>query len=170
MKKVIKELIPYIIIVIVVVLFRTFIATPVVVDGPSMDPTLKNGELLILEKVDKKYHRMDIVIVKTMIDGSKERLVKRIIGLPGEYIEYKHDKLYVNGKPVKDKFASDTERFSIKELYHKKKIPEGYYFVMGDNRGVSLDSRDKRVGFIKKEEIVGKAVFRIFPFNKIGGI
>ncbi len=170
MKRIVKELIPYIIIVICVVLFRTFIATPVVVDGPSMDPTLKNGQLLILEKIDKNYKRMDIVIVKTKIDGSKERLVKRIIGLPGEIIEYKHDKLYVNGKIVKDQFSSITDRFSIEEIYNTKKIPEGYYFVMGDNRNVSLDSRDKRVGFIKKNEIVGKAVFRIFPFNKIGGI
>lgn len=170
MKRIVKELIPYIIIVICVVLFRTFIATPVVVDGPSMDPTLKNGQLLILEKIDKNYKRMDIVVVKTKIDGSKERLVKRIIGLPGEIIEYKHDKLYVNGKIVKDQFSSITDRFSIEEIYNTKKIPEGYYFVMGDNRNVSLDSRDKRVGFIKKNEIVGKAVFRIFPFNKIGGI
>ena len=170
MKRFIKELIPYIVIVIVVVLFRTFIATPVVVDGPSMDPTLRNGQLLILEKLDKNYKRMDIVIVKTKIDGSKERLVKRIIGLPGESIEYKHDKLYVNGKVVEDEFASITDRFSIEKLYKTKKIPNGYYFVMGDNRNVSLDSRDKRLGFVKKEDIVGKAIFRIFPFNKIGKI
>ena len=170
MKRIIRELIPYIVIVIVVVLFRTFIATPVVVDGPSMDPTLRNGQLLILEKLDKDYKRMDIVIVKTKIDGSRERLVKRIIGLPGETIEYKHDKLYVNGKVVDDEFASITERFSVEELYRTKKIPEGYYFVMGDNRNVSLDSRDKRVGFVKKKDIVGKAIFRIFPFNKVGKI
>ena len=170
MKRIIRELIPYIIIVVVVVLFRSFIATPVVVDGPSMDPTLKNGQLLILEKVNKKYQRMDIVVVKTKIDGSKERLVKRVIGLPGESIEYKHDKLYINGKVVKDKFANITDRFSIEELYKTKKIPKGYYFVMGDNREVSLDSRDRRVGFVKKKDIVGKAIFRIFPFNKIGKI
>lgn len=168
MKKFIKELIPYVVIVICVVLFRTFIATPVIVDGSSMDPTLKNGQILILNKLVKNYKRFDVVVVDSKIYGKKERLVKRIIGLPGDSIEFKHDKLYIKGKIVKDKFSNITDRFSLERTYNIKKIPEGYYFVMGDNRNNSLDSRDSRVGLIKKKNIVGKSSIRIFPLNRIG--
>ncbi len=167
-KKFIKGIVPYAFIVVFVILFRTFIATPVVVDGPSMDPTLKNGQLLILNKIPIKHKRFEIVVVKKNINGKKERLVKRIIGMPGESVEYKHRKLYINGVKVKDKFAKNTERFIMSDVYDKKKIPNDYYFVMGDNRDVSLDSRDPLVGFISEDEIVGNAVFRIWPFNKLG--
>ena len=167
-KKIIKDLIPYAFIILFVVAFRSFVATPVVVDGPSMDPTLANGQILILYKLSHQYDRFDIVVVKTNINGSKERLVKRIIGLPGDKVEYKKNNLYINDKKVKDKFAKDTEGFSLEEIYDKERIPNGYYFVMGDNREESLDSRDIRVGLIKKSDIVGKAVFRIWPFTKIG--
>ena len=170
MKNFIKGLIPYIFIVIFVVTFRTLIATPVVVYGPSMEPTLKNGNLLILYKLPQKFSRFDVVIVKTKINGNKERLVKRVIGLPGDSIEYKNSTLYINGKKVKDKFAKNTNKFSLEDLYDMKRIPNGYYFVMGDNRRVSLDSRDARVGLIKENEIVGKAIFRFWPFNKMGTI
>ena len=164
MKKIIKELYPYVIIVIVVILFRTFIATPVRVDGDSMKDTLHNNDILILNKMDKSYQRFDIIVID--INGSK--LVKRIIGLPGENISYKDNELYINGEPKEDKTIIRTADFTLKELYDIEKIPEGYYFVMGDNRTNSLDSRDYRVGLVKKEDIVGITIFRIFPFNKIG--
>lgn len=164
MKRIIKELYPYVIIVIVVVLFRTFIATPVRVDGDSMNSTLNDGDILILNKLNHNYKRFDVVV----IDINKTKLVKRIIGLPGENIEYKENELYINGQKIDDIETSRTANFSLKELYDKEKIPEGYYFVMGDNRGNSLDSRDYRVGLIKKSNIVGTTSIRLFPFNKIG--
>ncbi len=166
MKKFIKELYPYVVIVVVVVLFRTFIATPVRVDGDSMIDTLHNNDILILNKMDKSYERFDIVVID--INGSK--LVKRIIGLPGENIEYKKNELYIDNKKIKDKATIRTNDFSLKELYEIEEIPEDSYFVMGDNRGNSLDSRDYRVGLIKKEDIVGITIFRLFPFNKIGTV
>lgn len=164
MKKFIKELYPYVVIVVVVVLFRTFIATPVRVDGDSMIDTLHNNDILILNKMDKTYERFNIVVVD--INGTK--LVKRIIGLPGENIEYKNNELYINNKKMEDKATIRTNDFSLKELYELEEIPQDSYFVMGDNRGNSLDSRDYRVGLIKKDDIVGITIFRLFPFNKIG--
>lgn len=166
MKNFIKELIPYIIIVIVVVLFRTYIATPVRVDGDSMRETLHNNDILILNKLSKKYDRFDIVV----INYQNTKLVKRIIGLPGENISYKDDKLYINDKVIDDVETIRTFDFSLKELYGIDEIPDDYYFVMGDNRGNSLDSRDYRVGLINKNDIVGITVFRLYPFNKIGKI
>ncbi len=164
MKKIIKELYPYFIIIIVVVLFRTFIATPVRVDGSSMVDTLHNNEILILNKLDKTYERFDIVVIKY----GKSKLVKRIIGMPGESIKYENNVLYINNKVMDDVAIARTNDFNLKELYNIDTIPNDYFFVMGDNRGNSLDSRDYRVGLIKKSDIIGTTSFRVFPFTKIG--
>ena len=164
MKKFIKELYPYIIIIVVVVLFRSFIATPVRVDGDSMNDTLRNNDILILNKLEKNYDRFDIVV----INYNNTKLVKRIIGLPGENISYKDNQLYINNKKFDDIETSRTTDFSLKELFELESIPKNHYFVMGDNRNNSLDSRDYRVGLIKKDDIVGVTIFRLYPFNKIG--
>lgn len=166
MKKILKELYPYVVIVVVVVLFRTYIATPVRVDGDSMKDTLHNNDILILNKLDKSYKRFDIVVIKY----NNTKLVKRIIGMPGENISYKDNELYINDKKYEDIETSRTYDFSLEELYALDRIPNNHYFVMGDNRGNSLDSRDYRVGLIKKEDIVGVTIFRLFPFNKIGTV
>ena len=168
MKKFFKEIYVYLIIIVVVVLFRTFIATPVRVDGSSMDSTLQNGDILILNKLNNSYKRFDVVVVNVTIDGTESKLVKRIIGLPGESIEYKNNELYINKEIVEDATYARTSDFTLKELYNVEKIPDGYYFVMGDNRGYSRDSRDYTVGLIKEENIVGTTTIRIYPFNKIG--
>ena len=164
MKKIIKELYPNVIIVVCVVLFRTFIATPVRVDGDSMRESLHNGDILILNKLDNNYERFDVVVV----NYNKSKLVKRIIGLPGENIEYKNNQLYISNKKMDDVETIRTLDFSLEELYSIDEIPNDHYFVMGDNRGNSLDSRDYRVGLIKKEDIVGVTIFRLYPFTKIG--
>lgn len=164
MKKFIKELYPYVIIIIVVVLFRTFIATPVRVDGISMDSTLKDKDIVILNKINNSYKRFDIVIIN--LDGTK--LVKRIIGLPRETIKYVDNQLYINDEIIEDIALSRTADFTLEELYNITELPDDYYFVMGDNRTHSSDSRDYRIGLIKKEDIIGTTSIRIFPFNKIG--
>lgn len=162
--KLVKELIPYIIIIIVVVLVRSFIITPVKVDGPSMEKTLYDGDILLLEKYDKDYERFDVVVLKY----NNDKLVKRVIGLPGDRVEYKHDTLYINGEEIEESFIDEkTENFSLKELGYNV-IPEGYYFVVGDNRNNSLDSR--YIGLLKKDDIEGKVIFRIFPFKSFGKI
>lgn len=168
MKKIFKEIYAYLIIIVVVVLFRTFIATPVRVDGSSMDSTLKDGDILILNKLNNNYERFDVVVVNVTVDGETSKLVKRIIGLPGESIKYKDNELYINDKVIKDATTARTSDFTLKELYNVEEIPDNYYFVMGDNRGYSRDSRDYTVGLIKKENIIGTTTIRIYPFNKIG--
>lgn len=158
--KLFKELLPYIMIVVVVVAIRAFIATPVRVDGASMNPTLEDGEILILKKYDRSLERFDIVV----LDYNGEKLVKRVIGLPREKIAYKDNKLYVDGKRVKEPFEHEvTDDFELEE-----QIPEGYYFVLGDNRINSTDSR--MIGAISKEQIQGTTNFSIFPFDKFGTV
>lgn len=116
--KILKELMPYLIIITVVIFIRTFIATPVRVDGSSMVPKLKNNDILILNKLSRNYKRFDIVVVKS----HNTKLVKRIIGLPGESIEYKDNVLYINGKKVKDVTPEVTEDFDLESLYGIKKF------------------------------------------------
>ena len=158
--KLFKELLPYIMIVVVVVAIRAFIATPVRVDGASMNPTLEDGEILILKKYDRSLERFDIVV----LDYNGEKLVKRVIGIPGEKIAYKDNKFYVDGKRVKEPFEHEvTDDFELEE-----QIPEGYYFVLGDNRINSTDSR--MIGAISKEQIQGTTNFSIFPFDKFGTV
>jgi signal peptidase I len=166
MKNFIKEIIPYIVIILVVVLIRTFIVTPVKVQGLSMFPTLNDGEILILKKYDKSYKRFDIVVLNK--DNSK--LIKRIIGLPGEHISYVDNVLYVNDKKIDEEFLPSNLDFEDFDtiLLGNSTIPKGYYFVVGDNRNNSTDSRI--FGFVKKEDILGTVSFRLFPLNKIGGI
>lgn len=158
--KFVKEIIPYIIIVVVVVLIRTFIVTPVQVDGESMYPTLKDNQILILKKYDNSYERFDIVV----FDYNDSKLVKRIIGLPGETVSYKNGELYINGEKMEDvELEVTTDDFASNTI-----IPKGYYFVLGDNRINSLDSRI--IGLISSDDILGTTTFSIFPFNEFGFI
>ena len=166
MKKIIKELYPYVIIVVVVVLIRTFIITPVRVDGESMSSTLDNGNILLLNKLDKKYKRFDIVV----LNKGNSKLIKRVIGLPGDYVEYKDNDLYINGELIDDPYTTRTNDFTLEELYNIDRIPKGYYFVMGDNRLHSLDSRSYEVGLVSEERIKGTVCIRLFPFSKFGKV
>ena len=155
-EKFFKELIPYIIIIIVVILIRTFIITPVRVDGDSMNPTLENTNLLLLEKFNKNYKRFDVIV----FNHNNTKLVKRIIGLPGDSIEYKTDKLYINGKLVKENY----DRKVMEDLKYDN-IPEGKYFVLGDNRLNSLDSRF--FVLVDEKDIDGIVNISILPLKMV---
>ena len=165
MKEKIKPLLPYIIIIAVVLFIKAFIVTPIKVNGESMYPTLEEGDIMILNKTAyyfNKPKRFDIVVV----DMPNEYLIKRVIGLPGEHIEYKNNTLYVDGKKIEENFKhGKTDDFNIKEL-GSDTVPSGYYLVLGDNRGNSLDSRE--LGFMKEEQLLGRTSLIILPFNRIG--
>ncbi len=160
-----KELIIYGSIILAIILIRTFVITPVRVNGTSMYSTLKNGEIMILNKLDYKLNsinRFDIVVVKT--DSNK--IIKRVIGLPGESLRYEDNTLYINDKRVEESYLKDkTEDFDLQELGYEK-IPDNCYFVLGDNRDNSSDSRI--IGCVKKEQIEGSASLVIFPFKDAG--
>lgn len=158
--KVIKEVIPYIVIVVVVVLIRTFIITPVRVDGDSMKNTLKNGDILLLYKLSS-IDRFDIIVLDEEKDN--EKIIKRVIGLPGETVAIKKGKIYINDKVIDDEYA-----YGQTSDYNKVTLRDNEYFILGDNRLISKDSR--YFGPIKDNEIKGKIVFRLFPFTKIGTV
>ena len=185
MKNFIKDISGYVIIIVVVVLIRSFVVTPVRVDGPSMNDTLKDSDLLLLNKLSYKVgsiKRYDVVV----IENNGEKIIKRVYGLPGDSIEYNNNKLYINGEAVEDKYASNqTDNFNLKDICiaglrkvriitdidienncNYNTIPEDYYVVLGDNRKVSADSR--YYGLISKDKIIGKTRIRFWPLNKIG--
>jgi len=159
--KFIKELIPYLVIVLIVISIRTFIVTPIIVQGESMVPTLDGKEIMILKKYDTDYERFDIVVVNKSVEG--DNLIKRVIGLPGDTIKYRKNKLYINGEEIEDIYAYG-ETGTIKEIT----LEEDEYYLMGDNREISLDSRT--LGVIKKKEIEGTVGIVLFPFDKFGKI
>ncbi len=158
-KNFLKEYVPYVIVIILVIIFKMTVITPVKVNGESMYDTLLDGDIMILNIIDYKIHgvkRFDIVVA----DEGTEYLIKRVIGLPGETVEYKNNQLYINGKKVKDNYGTDvTGDFTYK-------VPKDSYFIMGDNRTNSVDSR--RLGAFKKDEIKGKTKLTIFPFSRFG--
>ena len=155
--KTIKEIIPYIAIIVAVIIIRSFIVTPVIVSGTSMNNTLQDGEILLLNKFDRKYKRYDIVV----FDYNDSKLVKRIIGLPGETVEFKDGILYINGEETEDQFSSITRDYKL----DIEVIPEGYYFVMGDNRNNSSDSRI--IGLINEKLIEGTTTISLWPIKFI---
>ncbi len=159
-----KEFFIYFLIIITVILIRTFLVTPIRVDGDSMNDTLTNGEILLLKKYDKSYERFEVVV----FNYKNEKLIKRIIGVPGDHIAYKDNKLYINNKYIEEPMIDKkTYDFDLNQLGFDI-IPEHYYFVMGDNRTNSKDSR--MIGLISEKDILGTTNFILFPFNKLGSI
>ncbi|MGX7419283.1 signal peptidase I [Carnobacterium gallinarum] len=158
----------------VVVLLRYFLLLPIMVQGSSMIPTLHQGDQMIVESISK-IKRFDVIVFQ---DASERTLVKRVIGLPGEEIRYDHDQLYVNNKEVSEPFLKNnlveaagetwTSNFDLKQLTGVNKIPKDSYFVLGDNRRSSNDSRV--FGFITKDEIIGKTNFVYYPFKRMTAI
>lgn len=154
-------------------LFRSFLFASYVVDGESMEPTLENRDLLMVNKVIYSLQDVDRFDVIVFHANKQEDYVKRVIGLPGDRIAYKNDELYVNGETVEEAFlhpfvkASNntphTKNFDLEEKTGKSEVPVGKLFVMGDNREDSLDSRS--FGFISKEQIVGKVGIRYWPLS-----
>ena len=154
-----RELLPYFIIILVVIFIKVFIVSPIRVNGESMDSTLHDGDIMLLDEVSYRFsdiQRFDIVV----IHREDEYLIKRVIGLPGEKIKYVDGKLYANGKYVKKDFKNKkTNDFSAI-------IDEENYFVMGDNRTNSTDSRS--FGTVSRDQILGKTSLTIFPFSRFG--
>lgn len=166
-----KELIRDIVVALVIVLVLTSIIKPTIVKESSMEPTLYENHYLIVNKLAYKTgepERGDIIVFESDLetdDGDKKLLIKRIIGLPGETIKVTGGNVYIDGQLLAEEYLKDgITPGEIEDCY----IEDGELFVMGDNRIVSIDSRE--LGCINEETVMGKAVLRLFPFNQIGGL
>ncbi len=160
------------IIIFVLFLAPKYIVEKVLVDGTSMENSLHSGEKLLIEKVSRYFdgpERFDIVVFTKNHGTYTKTYIKRIIGLPGETVQIIDNVIYINGEELKENFGKDpmdTAGIADEPIL----LGEEEYFVLGDNRLVSVDSRDKIVGAVKKEELDGVAFFRVAPFSAFGGV
>ena len=176
MNKVLKEVLStalYLAVVFILTfLFITFVAQRTRVVGRSMESTLHDGDSLIIEKVSYRFSapkRFDIIVFPYE-HGEKEFFVKRIIGLPGETVRIDdYGNIFINGEQLDEDYGNDTIEDPGRAITDVV-LGDDEYFVMGDNRNHSMDSRDESVGNIHKKEFLGRVIFRIFPFSGIGGV
>lgn len=151
---------------IIAYVLKTFIFQIAYVKGPSMQPTLYQGQVLIVSKISYRIgqpKRGEIVVINDKLENKD--LIKRVIGLPEETIEIKDGSVYINGNPLSPDY---TEIPTYENGFEKSKASDNQYFVLGDNRVESRDSRSDTLGFVEEENIIGKAVFRLWPLNKVG--
>lgn len=174
---IVKELfgmVLYIAFVILVVWFIiTFVGQRTEVSGSSMYDTLEDGDNLWINKLAYRFHdpeRFDIVVFP--YQDSSVYYIKRIIGLPGETVRIEEDgTIYINNEPLEENYGYETISPSmIGRADEDIVLGENEYFVMGDNRNDSKDSRFEEVGNIKRDELEGKAAFRIWPLSKFGKV
>jgi signal peptidase I len=152
-------------------IIRTFIAEPRYIPSASMVPTLLKDDRLVVEKVSYYFHAPDfgdIVVFNPPVElqsrgyPKDQAFIKRIIGRPGDKLKITEGKVYLNGEPLEENYIAEPPESPMKEV----KVPTGEYFVMGDNRNDSNDSR--YWGFLPKQNIIGRAVFRFWPLNRGG--
>ncbi|HGI5199693.1 TPA: signal peptidase I [Streptococcus agalactiae] len=196
MKEFIKEWGIFILILSLFLLSRIFLWQFVKVDGHSMDPTLADKEQLVVLK-QTKINRFDIVVANEEEGGQKKKIVKRVIGMPGDVIKYKNDTLTINNKKTEEPYLKEytklfkkdklQEKYSYNPLFQDLAqsstafttdsngssefttvVPKGHYYLVGDDRIVSKDSR--AVGSFKKSTIVGEVKFRFWPIRRFGTI
>lgn len=161
-KEFIKDTVKYVLFIASVLFIAIYVISLQQVVGSSMAPTLNNGDVLILDKLSPKFINLKRGDIVSFYYDDSKFLVKRIIGLPGETVEIKDNKIYINNEIIEDYINNiEMDDFKLEDT-----VPQNSYFVLGDNRNDSLDSRDSRVGFVKKDDIIGKKFIRIWPLFK----
>lgn len=158
---------------------RTFVAEARYIPSKSMVPTLQVDDRLIVDKVSyhfKDPQRGDIIVFMPPDEASvvctgpqasqhnKDAYIKRIIGLPGDSVEVKQGQVFINGKPLKEGYVAEVPDYQ----YGPRAVPQGSYLVLGDNRNNSCDSH--YWGFVPRENIIGRAIVRFWPLNRLGEI
>ncbi|WLR53925.1 signal peptidase I [Mesobacillus subterraneus] len=160
---------------IIFIFIRIFFFSNYVVEGESMLPTLEDGNKVVVNKLGyetENLERFDVIVFHANED---EDFVKRVIGLPGDKVEYREDRLFINGKKVEEPFLDQyrnqspvgylTGDFTLQDLTGAESVPEGKLFVLGDNRLGSWDSR--QFGFISEKQVVGKVNLRYWQLEEM---
>ena len=159
-KEFLKDAFKYILFIVIVLLIVIYVVGLQQIVGDSMNPTFNNGDIVIIDKLTPRFNNIKRGDIISFYYDDSKFLVKRVIGLPGESVKIKDNKIYINDKVINDYvYNTNTEDFTLEY----DKIPDNHYFVLGDNRSNSLDSRE--IGLIKKENIIGKKVIKIWPIK-----
>ena len=162
-----------VLLVVMVVILRNVMGT-VLVKGSSMEPNFNHGDFVFINKLSTSIGAPDygdVVICKLDEGSGYENIIKRVIGLPGDEIDIVENEdvydLYVNGEYIEEDFLGEP-MMTDGNIEYPFEVPENSYFVMGDNRNESLDSRRESVGAIHKDDLMGKVVLRLYPFSDFG--
>lgn len=169
----ILELLIFLAVVFVLTFFVIrYVGQRTLVEGNSMEPALHDGDNLIVDKISYRYRkpeRYDIIVFPYQKEEGTY-FIKRLIGLPGETVRIDQEgHIYINGDRIMELYGKEVmqnPRLAVNEIT----LGEDEYFVLGDNRNNSTDSRDERVGLVKRDNILGKAWVRIYPFDQFGKI
>lgn len=166
----VKEFVKELAIAVVIAVLITQVVKPTVIKESSMEPTMYENNYVLLNR--QAYNigepkRGDIIVFHTGLkrdDGKEKLLIKRVVGLPGEKVSIMDGKVYINDVEIKEDYIKDgaTDGYIEGSI-----VPKGELFVMGDNRYVSVDSRLEQVGTVKINDVVGKAMIRLYPFDQI---
>ncbi|WP_025729443.1 signal peptidase I [Atopobacter phocae] len=159
-----RYLVSIILAVMTVLFIRTYLFFPVEVSGRSMSPTIESNDTVLLTPYGE-IQRFDIIL---FTGDSHETYIKRVIGLPGDEIEYYQNELLINGKKIEEPFLSiheETTNFKLEDIGLNNKVPPAHYFVLGDNRSLSYDSR--MLGFVPQDSVLGRVVCRLQPFERL---
>ena len=175
-KKSMPFVLQLVLLVVMVVILRNVMGT-VLVKGSSMEPNFNHGDLVFINKLSTSIGSPDygdVVICKLDEGSGYENIIKRVIGLPGDEIDIVENDddedvydLYVNGEYIEEDFLGEP-MMTKGNIEYPFEVPENSYFVMGDNRNESLDSRRESVGAIHKDDLMGKVVLRLYPFSDFG--
>ena len=160
------------ILICVLYLVPHFIVQRTLIDGSSMENTFMHGDQILVEKVTKyimEYDRFDIIVFEPKYKAAEGQYIKRIIGLPGETVQIIDGKIYINGEVLTEQFGKDPIVYAGVAAEPITVGPKEY-FVLGDNREVSLDSRYEVVGLVSHSQIEGKALLQIYPFSEFGTV
>lgn len=171
LNEIIRFIISFVVVVAGTLLFVAYVGQRTQVNGSSMENTLYNKDNLIVDKISYKFtdpKRFDIVVFPHKgEDGREVYYIKRIIGLPGETVQITKGVIYINDKALEENYGRE-EMLEGKLAASAVKLGENEYFVLGDNRNHSSDSRE--IGPVSGDIIIGKAIFRIYPFKRFGFI
>lgn len=168
-REIISTVLYLVLVVSLTFLFVYFVAQRTHVNGESMRPTLEDGDNLIVDKLSYRFsepERFDIIVFPYQYQ-EKTYYIKRIIGMPGETVQVIEGMIYINGELLEETYGKEIMYYAG-AASEPLTLGEDEYFVLGDNRNNSSDSRDPSVGNIQKDQIIGKAFLRIWPLNTIG--
>lgn len=169
LKRIIKDWLPSVVIAVVISLFfHTYVAQAVKVPTGSMMPTIQIDDRLVVEKMVAltTFDYGDLVVFHPPVEDKDARYVKRLIGFGGDTIEVRDGKLLRNGKVIEEPYIKEQMKYSFGPV----QVPEGHYLFLGDNRNKSYDSHMWPTPFVPEKDIVGKVLFRYYPFSDFGKV
>ena len=146
---------------------RIFLFEIVQVQQTSMVPTLNDSDRVLVSNITYRISDPEFQDIAVIQIDEHTRYVKRVIGMPGDTVEIRNSTVYVNGEKINEPYLADNLYY---DDYPLTKVPDGYYFMMGDNRPSSIDSRDPSIGLISRDQFRSKVKFRVIPFSAFGSV